>query len=162
MAGRIDARLTELGLTLPAAPSPAANYVGSVEAGPLLFIAGQGPAKGDGFVAGKVGVDLTLDEGREAARLVALALIAHMKAALGDLDRVVRVVKLLGMVNAPPDFPDHPKVIDAASELLIEVFGEAGRHARSAVGLASLPVGIAVEIEAVIEVAPASRPAGAA
>lgn len=157
MAGRIDARIAALGLSLPDAPSPAANYVGATMAGPFLFISGQGPAKGDGFVAGKAGAALSVEEGREAARLVALALIAHMKAALGDLDRVVRIVKLFGMVNAAPDFTEHPAVINGASDLMVEVFGEAGRHARSAVGMASLPVGIAVEIEAVVEIAPADH-----
>jgi enamine deaminase RidA (YjgF/YER057c/UK114 family) len=154
MSGKIDARLAELGITLPPAFAPAANYLGWQIDGNLLYIAGQGPVKQDGgLVTGKVGSDLTVEEGYDAARHTALELIAHTKVALdGDLDRVKRWVKLFAMVNCGPDFTQQPQVINGASDVLVEIFGEAGRHARSAVGMSSLPVGISVEIEAVVEI----------
>ncbi len=154
MTGKIDARLAEKGITLPAASSPAANYIPSVRTGNLLFISGQVPML-DGKIthAGKVGETYSIDEGYQAARVCALNIVAQAKAALGDLDQVVRVVKLLGFVNGVPTFPDAPKVINGASDLMVEVFDEAGRHARSAVTVASLPMGVAVEVEAILEIA---------
>ena len=152
MSGTIDARLAELGLELPNAPAPAANYVPSVAAGGLVFISGQVPNTGDGLIIGKLGVDTSVEEGQAAAKVCALNLIAQMRnAAGGDLDRVKRVVKLTGFVNSAPDFPDHPKVINGCSDVMVEVFGDKGRHSRSAVGVANLPFGVAVEVEAIIE-----------
>jgi len=147
-------RLAELGLELPDAPSPIANYVPAVRTGNLLYLSGSGPAPGpDGTVAsGKLGADLTVEEGYEAARLAGLNLIARLKAELGDLDRVKRVVKLLAMVNSSPDFNQPPAVANGCSDLLVEVFGDKGRHARSAVGMATLPNDIPVEIEMIVEV----------
>lgn len=153
MPGTIDARLAELGLELPNAPAPAANYVPYVQTGNLVFISGQVPNTGDGLLYGKLGADASVEDGQEAAKVCALNLIAQMKAATGgDLDRVKRVVKLLGMVNSTPDFPDHPKVVNGCSDVMVEVFGDKGRHARSAVGVANLPFGVAVEVEAIIEI----------
>lgn len=150
-----EERLRALGLALPPPARPAGNYVGAVLSSNLLFLAGHGPRRDDGsLITGRVGEDLTVEQGYEAARAVALGLIGTMKAELGSLDRVTRIVKVLGMVQCTPDFPDHPAVLNGASDLFVEVFGEAGRHARSAVGMASLPFGIAVEIELVAEVAP--------
>lgn len=151
---KTEARLDELGIELPSPQAPAANYVPAVRTGNLLYLAGVGPAKrADGSLPiGKVGAELTLEEGYEAARLVCLNIISRLKAELGDLDRVVRVVKLLGMVNATEDFGEHPAVINGCSDLLVEVFGERGKHARSAVGMQSLPFGIPVEIEAIVEI----------
>lgn len=149
MAGAVEARLAELGIDLPAAPAPAANYVPAAPGGGLMFISGQGPRGPQGATTGKVGADLSVEEGQAAARMVGLNLIAQMKAAAGDLDRV-RVVKLFCLVNSAPDFEDQPKVVNGASDLLVEVFGDRGRHARSAVSAPSLPSNIAVEIEAVI------------
>jgi len=154
-----EARLKALGIRLPSAPTPMANYVRSVHAGNLLFTAGAGPLQ-DGKLTfvGKVGRDLTVEQGQQAARLVGINLLASVREALGSLDRVKRVVKVLGMVNATETFGEHPKVMNGFSDLMVEVFGDAGRHARSAVGMGSLPFGIAVEIEMVVEVARA-RPA---
>lgn len=151
---KTEARLDELGIELPSPQAPAANYVPAVRTGNLLYLAGVGPAKkADGSSPiGKVGAELTLEEGYEAARLVCLNIISRLKAELGDLDRVVRVVKILGMVNATEDFGEHPAVINGCSDLLVEVFGERGKHARSAVGMQSLPFGIPVEIEAIVEI----------
>jgi enamine deaminase RidA (YjgF/YER057c/UK114 family) len=150
---RVEAKLKELGLDLPPTPRPAANYVGAVLSDHLLFISGHGPMR-DGKIAytGKVGKDLSIEQGYEAAHLVALNCLASAKAALGDLDRIKRVVKLLGMVNCTEDFGDQPRVINGASDLLVRLFGDAGRHARSAVGMQALPFGIAVEIEMILEV----------
>ncbi|RUX90546.1 MULTISPECIES: RidA family protein [unclassified Mesorhizobium] len=146
-------RLSALGITLPEAPSPIANFVTHVQEGKLLFLSGQGPSEADGRLhTGKVGADVTIDEAYAHARLTGINLIAVMHAALGDLRRVRRVVKLFGMVNATPDFADHPAVINGCSDLLIDVFQEAGIHARSAVGHGSLPGRITVEIEAVIAI----------
>ncbi len=148
-----DARVAELGLELPEPQPPVANYVSAVRAGDLLFLAGHGPLGADGkLVVGKVGRDLDLAAGVEAARLSGLALLTTMRAELGSLDRVTRVVKLLGMVNCAHGFNDTPTVVNGCSDLMVEVFGDAGRHARSAVGLAELPFDIAVEIEAVVGV----------
>lgn len=148
-----EQRLAALGLTLPPTPRPVADYVTHVQEGTLLFLSGQGPRDHSGALKiGKVGADTTLDEARAHAELTGLNLLAVLKAALGDLGRVRRVVKVLGMVNAVPTFGDHPKVIDGCSNLFVAVFGEAGRHARSAVGVGSLPNGISVEIEAIFAV----------
>lgn len=148
-----QAKLRSLGIELPTPPAPVANYVRIVRTGNLVFTSGHGPAKPDGsYVKGKVGKDLTIAEGYEAARLTAIALLASLQKELGDLAKVRRVVKVTGMVNSDPQFTDQSKVINGCSDLLVEVFGERGRHARAAVGMASLPMGIAVEIEIVVEV----------
>ena len=148
-----QARLTELGIDLPEAMTPAGLYRSSVRVGDLIFLSGAGPMKpGGGFVTGKVGGAITLEEGRDAARLVGLQLLAALHAELGSLDRVVQIVKLLGMVNCAPGFNNTPAVIDGCSGLLIDVFVEAGRGARSAVGMAELPFDISVEVEAVVQV----------
>ena len=151
---RIDDRLAELGLTLPDPPAPAENYLPYTIANGLVWISGQISADEDGPITGRLGDSLDLDAGQAAARSCALALMAQLRAACGgDLDRVSRVVKLTGFVNCTPDFTAHPQVINAASDLFAEVFGEAGRHARAAVGAPSLPLGVAVEIEGVFAIA---------
>lgn len=151
-----ERKLEVLGLSLPPIPQPAANYVPLVRTGNLLFVSGHGPGVvTDGklsFIQGKLGKDLDVEQGYDAARQVMLNVLQSVKQELGDLDKVKRVVKLLGFVNCTPDFPDQPKVINGASDLLVELFGERGRHARSAVGMQQLPFGIAVEIEMVVEV----------
>ncbi len=154
MSGRIAARLAELGLDLPQAAAPVANYVPAAQAGSLLFVSGQLPLK-DGRLAyrGLVGADLGPEEAAEAARLCALNLLAQAQAALGTLDRITRVVELRGFVACGPAFTDHPRVINGASDLMVAVFGEAGRHARFAVGCSSLPLGAPVEVAAVFAVA---------
>jgi enamine deaminase RidA (YjgF/YER057c/UK114 family) len=147
-----EARLVALGLSLPTAPEPMASYVTFASTGNVAYTSGHGPLLADGsWVTGKVGVDLDIEEAAAAARLTGLGLLATLRQHLGNLDRVVRVVKVLGMVNCTPEFMQHPAVINGCSDLLVEVFGPAGRHARSAVGVASLPMNIAVEIEAVVE-----------
>lgn len=149
----VERRLAELGITLPAVPEPAGNYVHAVQTGNLVFLSGKGPLNPDGTVPiGKVGRDVTAAEAYQHARSVGLTLLAVLKEHLGDLDRVRRVVKVFGMVNAAPDFGEHPAVINGCSDLFVEVFGDRGRHARSAVGMGSLPHGITVEIEAIVEV----------
>ena len=155
LAKRPDAspydRLSALGIVLPAAPSPIANFVTHVIEGKLLFLSGQGPSEADGTLhTGKVGAEVSVQDAYAHARLTGINLIAVMQTALGDLGRVRRVVKLLGMVNATPEFADHPAVINGCSDLMNEVFGERGIHARSAVGFSSLPNQITVEIEAVV------------
>jgi enamine deaminase RidA (YjgF/YER057c/UK114 family) len=155
MPGKIDARLAELGITLPPAAAPAANYVPTVRSGNLVFVAGQVTfdAKGERQFIGKLGREFTVEQGQQAARLCALNVLAQMKAALGgDLDRIVRCVRVGGFVNAVPDFADHPKVINGASDLFVQVLGDAGKHARAAIGCGSLPLGVATEVEAVFEV----------
>jgi enamine deaminase RidA (YjgF/YER057c/UK114 family) len=153
MTGRIESRLAELGITLPQATAPVANYVPWVRTGSQVFVSGQVSNGPDGFIKGKLGDDMSVEQGAAAARTCALSLIAQLKAACdGDLDRLVRVVKLVGFVNSTTDFTDQPKVINGASDLMVEVFGDAGRHARSAVSAASLPLGVAVEVEAIFEV----------
>jgi len=149
-----EARLKEKNITLPKPPSPMANYVGAVRTGNLLFVSGHGPVRdGKATSQGKVGKDLTVEQGYQVAREVGLALLATVRANLGSLDKVRRVVKVLGMVNSAEGFGDQPKVINGFSDLMVEVFGEAiGKHARSAVGMAELPMGIPVEIEMVLEV----------
>ncbi|MFN6120176.1 MAG: RidA family protein [Actinomycetes bacterium] len=151
------ARLTELGIELPAAGPPAGMYAPAVTSGSLVYLSGCGPARPDGtYVTGKVGTEqggtVSIEDARAAARLTGLQLLARLRDEVGSLDRVVRVVKLLGMVNAAPGFHRMPTVVDGCSELFVEVFGEAGRAARSAVGVAELPFDICVEIEAVVEV----------
>jgi enamine deaminase RidA (YjgF/YER057c/UK114 family) len=143
----IEERLTDLGITLPPVSAPVANYLGCVVADGLIHVGGHGPIDGNRIIHGKVGRDLSLDEGREAARMTGLSILATMRAELGDLDRISRFVKVFGMVNVAAGFDKTPAVIDGCSDLLVEIFGEAGRHTRSAVGLAELPFGIAVEIE---------------
>lgn len=146
-------RLKELGIALPKPPNPIANFVTHVREGSLLFLSGQGPQEANGHLhTGKVGLDVDAEEAYEHARLTGINLLAVMQDALGDLSRVKRVVKLLGMVNAAPDFGEHPKVINGCSDLMMAVFGEAGRHARSAVGFGSLPNNITVEIEAIVAI----------
>ena len=153
MPGAIDARLAELGVTLPDAPAPAANYVPWVRTGDLVFVSGQVSMNADGFVKGVLGDDMSVEQGAAAARLCAISLLAQLKAACGgDLDRVRRVVKLTAFVNSAPGFGDQPKVVNGCSDFLVDVFGDKGRHARSAVG-AQLPFGVAVEIEGIFEVA---------
>jgi enamine deaminase RidA (YjgF/YER057c/UK114 family) len=154
MQGTIETRLAELGLSLPDAPAPAANYVPWVLDGTTVWVSGQISQGPDGRITGKLGADMTAEQGAEAARACALSLLAQVRAACGgDLGRLERVVKLTGFVNSTPDFTDQPKVINGASDLLVELLGDAGRHARSAVSAASLPFGVAVEIEGVFTVA---------
>ena len=148
----IELRVRELGLELPAVPSPVANYVNIVRTGNLVFSSGTVPTTADGEIPkGKVGADVTTEQAAQHARSVGLNLLAMLKHELGDLDRVRRVVKLLGMVNAVPDYSEHSKVVNGCSDLFVQVFGE--QHARSAVGVGSLPFGVTVEIEAIFEVA---------
>jgi enamine deaminase RidA (YjgF/YER057c/UK114 family) len=149
-----EKKLKDLGITLPTPPQPMGNYVRAVQVGNLLFVSGHGPYN-DGKIkmAGKVARELTVEEGYQAARNVGLNCLATVKAAVGDLDKVKQVVKLLGMVNCTEDFKDQPKVINGCSDLLVDVFGEIGKHARSAVGMQALPNGIPVEIEMILDVA---------
>ena len=149
----IDARLAELGVTLPTPPNPVANYVAAVAAGGLTYVSGQVSSDADGGIRGTVGVDLDLTPGRDAARLCGVNLLAQMRvAAGGDLARVRRVVKLGGFVQCGPDFSDIPSVLNGCSDLLVDVLGDAGRHSRSAVGVYRLPLGFAVEVDAVVEI----------
>lgn len=148
-----EAKLAELQITLPEAPKPVANYVNGVRAGNLIFLAGKGPRRADGTeITGKLGQDVTIEEGYEGARLTAINQLAVLKEMLGNLNKVKRIVKVLGLVNSDPSFTDQPKVINGFSDLMVEVFGERGKHARAAIGVASLPRGQAVEIELVVEV----------
>src|SRR5215212_11593705 len=150
-----EARVKQLGLVLPNVPAPVANYLPYRIAGNLLFLAGQGPRDESGnLMTGKVGAEVSVDEAYKRARRVGLGLLAATQRALGSLDRVDFVVKMLGMVNAVPDFKEQPKVINGCSDLFVEIFGEAGKHARSAVGMGSLPNQISVEIEAIMAVKP--------
>jgi enamine deaminase RidA (YjgF/YER057c/UK114 family) len=152
-AGHVEEKLNSMGYTLPEPPPPAGSYVPYVRTGNLVYLAGVGPRDADGNTTkGKVGSDLTVEEGYAAARLCALNSLANLKAGLGDLDKVTRVVKVLGMVNGAPDFTAHPAVINGYSDLMVELFGENGRHARSAVGMGGLPGGMAVEVEVIFEV----------
>ena len=149
----IEARLAELGIILPDAPAPAANYVPFVRVGNLVHVSGQISRNGSGLLTGKLGLDLDAAAGAEAAKTCAVALLAQVKAACGgDWSRLVRAVKLVGFVNSTADFTDQPKVINGASDLMVAVLGDAGRHARSAVSAASLPFGVAVEVEGIFEV----------
>ena len=147
----VEQTLADKGITLPEAPMPAANYVPFVQTGNLVFISGQISADENGLITGKLGDGTSVEDGA-AARRCGLALIAQLKSAVGDLDRVTRVVKLTGFVNSTPDFTDQPKVINGCSDLMVEVFGDTGRHSRAAVSAPSLPFGVAVEIEAIFEV----------
>jgi len=148
-----EKKLKDLGITLPTPPQPIANYVRAVRVGDLLFVSGHGPYNdGKVKISGKLGKELTVEEGYQVARNVGVNCLASVKAALGDLDKVKRVVKLLGMVHCTEDFKDQPKVINGCSDLLVEIFGEIGKHARSAVGMQALPNGIPVEIEMILEV----------
>ena len=154
MAGKVDQRLAELGVELPNAPAPAANYVPYTISGNQLFISGQvtmGP-NGLEYVA-KLGADADVATGQAAARLCAINILAQAKAALGDLDRITQVLKIQGFVNSTADFTEHPAVVNGASDFLVEVLGDAGKHARAAVGMGSLPLGVAVEVDAIIEFA---------
>ena len=148
-----EARIKELKLELPAPPKPVATYIPAVQIGNLLYVSGHGPLKPDGkMLSGRVGADLTLEQGKEAARVVGLAILSTVRNTLGSLDRVVRLIKVLGMVNATPDFKDHPQVVNGFSDLMVEVFGDSGKGARSAVGMGSLPGNIPVEVEVIFEV----------
>ena len=148
-----DAKAEELGLNLSGPGTPVANYIPSVRTGNLVFLSGHGPHAADGLVRGKVGGELSVEEGYAAARLVMIQLLGSLKAELGTLDKVERIVKLLCMVNCPSDFTEQPKVANGASDLLVELFGEGGKHARSAVGMGSLPMNMSVEIEMIVQVA---------
>ena len=153
MTGQIESRLAELGITLPDAPAPAANYVPCVVSGNHVYVSGQISNRDGELIKGRVGDTLSTEEGAEAAKTCAIALLAQLKAACdGDLDRLTRVVKLVGFVNSTADFTDQPKVINGASDFMVEALGDIGRHARSAVSAASLPLGVAVEIEAIFEI----------
>ncbi|MEO0248819.1 MAG: RidA family protein [candidate division WOR-3 bacterium] len=148
-----ERKLKQLGFTLPTPPAPVANYVRAVRTGDLVFLSGAGPVtEGGVWIKGKLGADLKVEDGYKAAQLCALNLLSGLKAEIGNLDNVTRIVKVLGMVNSDPTFGDQPRVINGCSDLLVNVFGEKGRHARSAVGMGALPMGIAVEIEMVVEV----------
>ena len=150
---QVEARLKEMGVKLPPAATPVANYVPAVRTGNLVFLSGHGPFNEDGsLITGKVGSELTTEQGYEAARRVAIGLLGSLKAEIGDLEKVKRVVKLLGLVNCTPNFADQPKVINGASDFLVEVLGAKGKHARSAVGTNALPMNIAVEIEMIVEI----------
>ena len=149
----IEARLTDLGVTLPDAPAPAANYVPFVVVGNIVHVSGQISQNANGLIKGRLGDDLAIEQGAEAARYCAISLLAQVKKACGgDLSRLVRAVKLTGFVNSTPEFTDQPKVINGASDFLVAALGEAGRHTRSAVSAASLPLGVAVEIEGIFEI----------
>lgn len=145
----IATRMQQLGLDLPPVFPPAGNYLGCVIDAGLVYVGGHGPISGDDVVRGKVGADVTLEQAKEAARMTALSILATLEAELGTLDRIERIIKVFGMVNVAPGFNQTPAVIDGCSDLLVEVFGDAGRHTRSAVGLAALPFDISVEIELV-------------
>ena len=154
---KTEQRLKELGIELKAPPTPIANYVNAVRTGNLLYLAGKGP----GAIKGRLGESMSVEDGYKAARATGVSLIQVMKAELGDLDRVVRIVKVLGMVNCTPEFGDQPKVVNGCSDLFVEVFGDRGRHARSAVGMGGLPNNIPVEVEVIVEVGDPPRRAAA-
>lgn len=154
MAGTIEARLAELGVVLPEAAAPLANYVPYVQVGETLYVSGQISMENGQMITGKVGADLTVEQGAAAARVCAINLLSQVKAACGgDMDRLVQVVKLTGFVNSTPDFTDQPKVINACSDFMAEALGDAGRHARSAVSAGALPFNVAVEIEGIFQIA---------
>lgn len=153
MPGTIDARLAQLGVTLPDAPAPAANYVPFVQVGDLVFVSGQISQGPEGLIKGRLGADMDVATGAAAARRCGMSLLAQARAACGgDLDRIERLVKLTGFVNSTPDFTDQPKVINGCSDFMVEVLGDKGRHARAAVSAPALPLGVAVEIEAIFQV----------
>lgn len=150
---QIEAKITELGYALPGTTPPGGNYVSAVRTGNLVYLAGHGPRRPEGgLVTGKLGADVSKDEGYAAARLTGLALLSSLKNEIGDLDKVTRFVKVLGMVNCTADFLEPPAVVNGFSDLIVELYGDRGRHARSAVGMQSLPGGMCVEIEAIVEV----------
>lgn len=150
-----ESKLLTLGITLPKVPQPVANYVGGIQVGHLLFLAGHGPLLEDGtYITGKLGQELTLEQGYEAARITGLGQLAKIKASLGNLDRVKQIVQIRGMVNAVPTFTDHSLVTNGISDLVVAVFGERGKHVRTSVGMASLPNNIAVEIDMIVEFFP--------
>ena len=153
MTDRIERKLAELGLTLPEPAAPVASYVPAVECGGMLHISGQLPFENGALMTGRLGADRDLEYGQEAAEQCALMLVAQMKAALGELDRVARIVKLGVFVNSAAGFTDQPKVANGASDLMVSLFGDAGKHARSAVGVSVLPLGAAVEVDAIVEIA---------
>jgi enamine deaminase RidA (YjgF/YER057c/UK114 family) len=151
--GSIEAKLDEMGYAIPDLTPPVGTYVGAVRTGNLVFVSGHGPFRdGEWHFIGKLGPDMEVETAQEAARLIALNLLASLKAEIGSLDRVTRIVRLFGMVNSAPDFAEQPRVIDGASNLLVELFGDRGRHSRSAIGMGALPFGISVEIEMVVEI----------
>jgi len=152
MPRAIEARLADLGITLPPVSAPVANYLGCKRAGDMLYVGGHGPVTASGVVRGKVGASVTLEQAREAARATALSMLATVRAELGSLDRVRQVVKVFGMVNCAPGFNLTPAVIDGCSDVLVAIFGDAGRHTRSAVGMAELPFDICVEIEMILQI----------
>ena len=148
-----EENLKALGIVLPKLSAPIANYVNYVRTGNLIYFSGTGPAEeGQGYIKGKLGKDMTIEQGREAARITGINMIANLKNAVGDLNKVKRIVKVLGMVNSTEDFTDQPKVMNGFSDLMVAVFGEKGKHARSAVGMAALPLNMAVEVEMIVEV----------
>jgi len=149
----VEAKLKTLGIKLPTPAKPIANYVGSVRTGNLVFLAGAGPRKADGtYIAGRLGQDMSIEQGYQAARLIGINQLAALKAEIGDLNKVKRIVKVLGMVNSAPTFTEQPKVVNGFSDLMVEVFGDRGKHARSAVGMAALPMNIPAEVEMIVEV----------
>lgn len=149
----VEAKLKQLGIKLPTPAKPVANYVGAVRTGNLIFLAGAGPRKEDGtYLSGRLGQDTSIEQGYQAARLVGISQLAALKAEVGDLNKVKRIVKVLGMVNSTATFTEQPKVVNGFSDLMVEVFGDRGKHARSAVGMAALPMNIPVEVEMVVEV----------
>ena len=153
MSAHLEAKLKGLGITLPEAPAPAANYVPFVQVGDIVYVSGQISANENGLITGKLGDGMSTEEGAAAARVCAINLLAQVKAACGgDLDRLLRVVKLTGFVNSTTDYQDQPKVVNGASDLLAEALGDAGKHARSAVSAASLPLGVAVEVEGIFQI----------
>ena len=153
MSAKFEAKLEELGITLPEAPAPAANYIPFVKVGDIVYVSGQISANENGLITGKLGDGMSTEEGAAAARVCAINLLAQVKAACGgDLDRLLRVVKLTGFVNSTTDYTDQPKVINGASDLLAEALGDAGKHSRSAVSAASLPLGVAVEVEGIFQI----------
>ena len=148
-----EENLIAKGIKLPVLPKPTASYVNAVRTGNLIYLSGKGPLRNDGsYITGKSGKEVSIEQGYEAARLTAILQIAVLKDMLGDLGKVKRIVKVLGLVNSSPDFYDQPKVINGYSDLMVEIFGEKGKHARSAIGVASLPMNIAVEVEMIVEV----------
>ena len=150
---QIENRLKEMGIELPPAATPVANYVPAVRSGNLVFLSGHGPRDEQGnMITGKVGADLTVEQGYQAARRIAIGLLGSLKSVIGELDKVKRIVKLLGLVNCTPEFGDQPKVVNGASDFFVEVFGDKGKHARSAIGTNALPGNISVEIEMIVEI----------
>jgi enamine deaminase RidA (YjgF/YER057c/UK114 family) len=149
----VEENLKSLGITVNPAATPLANYMPWTRVGNIVYVSGQIPRNADGSpITGKVGHDLTTQQGAEAARRCAIAIVAALKAATGDLEKVVRIARLTGMVNSTPDYTEHPQVVNGASDLLVAIFGDKGRHSRAAVGVSSLPLGVAVEIDAIVEV----------